>query len=61
LNFFVFKGDFPCPYFTLWYPATRSHRITTGKGIAGIGIAPKIKPAPDADWIKAAEEYLEKN
>ncbi len=53
--------DFPCPYLTLWYPTTRSHRIPIGKGIDGIGIAPKIKLAPDADWIKAAEEYLEKN
>ncbi|MEI6408715.1 MAG: S41 family peptidase [Bacteroidota bacterium] len=46
---------------TLHYPTSRSTRIDEGKGIDNIGIPASVPLQPGTDWLKAAQEFLNKH
>lgn len=45
---------------TLRYPTSRSTRVDEGKGIDNIGIPATVPLQPGADWLKAAQDFLNK-
>jgi hypothetical protein len=53
--------NIPGTDFRVNYPTSRSRRIDIGKGIDNVGIQPHIKlDSSVKDWVKHAQQYLEK-
>jgi C-terminal processing protease CtpA/Prc len=56
----VRETPFSCMPYTLGYSTSRSRRIAAGQAIDNVGIKPDVQLAADGDWIKEAQEILEK-
>lgn len=56
----MLSADLPCKDLTFKYASTRSRRIDVGQGIDNVGILPSIVLSDEQDWIKEAQQFLEK-
>jgi hypothetical protein len=51
--------NYPCDKWRLGWATSRSNDVESGRGIDNTGIAPDVRPGPEAtDWIDFARTYL---